>query len=63
MDRRQIENLLDENDVLSSLLSEFDNTDENPDGQSDNDGNENNNVVDYESDVNNDASSKWNDLL
>lgn len=61
MDHRQIENLLDDDDVLSSSFSNVDDTDEYPDWQSDEDDNEaEKNVVDYESD-NDDVGSEWND--
>lgn len=49
MDRQQIENLLDDNDVLSSSLSDIYDTDEDPDWQSNGEDNEpENNIIDYE---------------
>lgn len=61
MDRQQIEDLLDDNDVLSSSLSDIDDTDEDPDWQSNGEDNEpENNIIDYESDED-DIDSEWND--
>lgn len=61
MDRHQIENLLDDDDdVLSNSFSNVDDTDEDPDWQSNEHDNEaENNVVDYESD-DDDVESEWN---
>jgi len=45
MDSQQIENLLYDSDALSSSLSEFDDSDEDPDWQTDNYENYENNVL------------------
>lgn len=61
MDRNQIENLLYESDVLSSSLSDFDDTDEDPDWQSNDENTEaENNITDYGSDED-DIESEWNE--
>lgn len=61
MDSKQIENLLYDSDVLSSSLSEFDDSDEDPDWQNDNDENYENNMVDCDSNADDDVESEWND--
>lgn len=61
MDSKEIENLLCDSDALSSSLSEFDDSDEDPDWQNDNDENYENNMVDCDSNADDDVESEWND--
>jgi len=61
MDSQQIENLLYDSDALSSSLSEFDDSDEDTDWQTDDDENYENNMVDCDSNADDDVESEWND--